>query len=47
MSIRCQEFCIYYLTNFPKQPCKLVIKGPMFQMEKSNQEAIDLFKVTR
>lgn len=46
MPIRCQESCIYYGINYPKQSCKLVIIVPILRLEKSKQEAIDLSKVT-
>lgn len=43
----CQESCIFYLKNFSKQPCKLVLMVPILQMEKFKHEANDLSKVTR
>lgn len=47
MPIWCQESCIYYyLIHFPKQSCQLVIIVPVLQMEKSQQEVIDLPKVS-
>ena len=46
--IRCQESGIYYLMNFPKQPCQLVIMVPILQMKKPKQEQLsDWSRVTR